>query len=135
MPAPCGRARRRRGHAGDPDAAATLGGPQTEAAIQTLHGERPLAGSRVNLDIRTGKLDRYDLALDRTCHGIHRRAAEPTQLDVTGGDAVGRLLEKVVRELGPDSSIALPHRFVQDAFCDICTKWVDVPVRRGGPRR
>ncbi len=107
-------------------AAATLGGLQAEALIQALHDLHPTALRRTTLDIRTGEQSQYTLVADPQCHGVHRRAEEPTHLGVDGQDTVSALVETIEQDLGPGCRVDLPDRLIWDAFCDSCGKGVAV---------
>ena len=107
--------------------AAALGALQAEQAIACLHGEAPLRGRRLYLDVRSGRASLVSLVRSAGCPGVHRRP-ELLELAVHASDRVGVVWGRLVAELGV-SALRLPAAVVVAASCTACGE----PVAVGAP--
>jgi molybdopterin/thiamine biosynthesis adenylyltransferase len=112
--------------------AAVFGALAAEAAIQALHGEFPLGGQVLELNIRTGATLSYAISPDPACPGFHRRYPKPTLLEV-GADEP---LRAIFAALGPrmvEPVLHLPMPYLVAAPCTRCGALVSVgrPIESG----
>jgi adenylyltransferase/sulfurtransferase len=116
--------------------AATVGALAAEACIQALHGEFPLGGKLLILDIRTGKSTTIKLTEDPECASGHRSLVRIDDLDVSADDPPRRVLELAGAEMS-SPILHLPSPFVIEAPCIDCGARVSIMqpgyVVREGP--
>jgi len=109
------------------NAAAVLGGLQSEAAIVALHPElRPAGWPRaLDLNTRTWHSRTVKLARDSRCFGVHRALdAESVDLQTAADDSVAHLLEELAEHCGGPARLWLPvktyFKLVWTAPCTHC---------------
>jgi adenylyltransferase/sulfurtransferase len=108
-------------------AAATLAGLQAEAAIMALHGDFPLGGRVLDLNVRTGLTRTTALARDPACPGVHRSLPRRTvRLRTSVDHPAFELVAEVEETLGQHATIRLPSPFVDTAPCMRCPHLVAV---------
>lgn len=105
--------------------AATFGAIASEAAIQALHGNTPLAGKLFDLDIRSGAARTIEITTAPRCPGVHRILGDVHPLDVPVSAPVSALLE-AARELAEDPILHLPSPLLVQAPCANCRAPVHV---------
>lgn len=99
--------------------ASTFGSLATEAVIQALHGEFPLGGRLLELDVRSGASRTLELALDPRCAGAHRRWGEVRRLDAHAGGPLTAVFDALRGEMR-DPVVRLPAPFVVEVPCAAC---------------
>lgn len=117
------------------NAAATLAGLQSEAAILSLHEQKrsPLEFRALDLNIRTGLSRVIKLSTDPFCPGLHRSLdVVPHKLATSAGDTVEQLLREVSEFLDGPARVEFDAPLVWAANCQRCTEVADVrsPVWR-----
>jgi molybdopterin/thiamine biosynthesis adenylyltransferase len=117
------------------NAAATLAGLQTEAAILSLHKQKrsPLEFRALDLNIRTGLSRVIKLSTDPFCPGLHRSLdVTPNKLGTSAGETLERLLHEVSECLGGSARVELESPLVWAANCQHCRRVAEVrgPVWR-----
>ncbi len=106
--------------------AAVFGSLAAEAAIMALHGEFPLGGKVLHLDIRTGKSTVLELVADPQCPGGHRLLGEVQPLSVTTNDSAQLLLAAASGHGIADPVLRLPLPFMVEAPCVACGSRVSI---------
>jgi len=99
--------------------AATVGALAAEACIQALHGEFPLGGKLMLLDIRTGESTTVNLTADPECANGHRSLGRIDDLDVAAAEPLCRVFEVTGTEMS-SPIVHLPSPFVIEAPCVNC---------------
>lgn len=96
------------------------GGLVAEAAIAALHGEAPLAGRRLYLNLRTGRSTLARLPLDPRCPQRHAPLAQIEPLSLAELDpTLGQVVE-AIQVLERGASLQLLHLVVGRLPCRLC---------------
>lgn len=114
------------------NAAATLAGLQSEAAIASLHKAMPLPLKfrALDLNIRSGQSRVINLQRDPDCPGVHRLIdAPPTKLATPATETVEQLLRELTDFFGAPARIELNPALVWSAACTNCTEITEVRKR------
>jgi adenylyltransferase/sulfurtransferase len=96
-----------------------------EHAILALHGEFPLAGCFLELDLRSGRSNRLTVRRDPDCPGAHRRLTPARALAVRSRDPLEAIFGALGGELATPR-IVLPAPYVVEAPCARCGATVRV---------
>lgn len=108
---------------------ATFGaGLLAEHAILALHGEFPLAGSMLELDLRSGRTNVLRVTADPDCPGAHRHWRDIRALSVGPRDPLEHVFAALDHEIA-QPRIRLPFPYVVEAPCANC----GASVRLGKP--
>ena len=101
------------------NAAAALGGLQSEAAILATHGQMPLAFCALDVNIRTGRTRLIHLATDPHCPGAHSSLRDQPirKLTSSAQQTLKALLVELESLLGPGPIVTLPSPFIWTAPC------------------
>ena len=112
--------------------AAAFGALAAEAVVQALHGEFPLGGRVMELNVRTGASNSYCISADPACPGAHRRYPEPTPLDVGAEQPLKALFAALGARFG-DPVLHLPMPYLVSAPCARCGALVSIgrPIESG----
>jgi molybdopterin/thiamine biosynthesis adenylyltransferase len=101
--------------------AAVLGALGTEAVIQALHGNFPLANKTFHIDVRTGRSTLFEIPFAKDCPGTHRTIGNVTRVSVRSDDPLEKLFEELPSEW-IDPVVMLPSPFVLSFPCRLCGK-------------
>lgn len=111
------------------NAAATLAGLQSEAAILAVHSENiaPAEFIAFNLNVRTLRAQKIQLATDPICSRKHRYLDHPpTCLETSADDTVEHLLHEISDNLGGAPTIELNSPLMWSAPCVECSEMASV---------
>ena len=104
--------------------AAVFGALAAEAALLALHGEFPLGGRLLDLDVRTGRGRTIEVVTDPDCAG-HDRLGEVTDVQVASSAPLSALFE-AVRGLVDEPVVHLPMPFLVRSPCARCGAGVSI---------
>lgn len=111
------------------NAAATLAGLQSEAAVLALHGDTimPFEFVAFDLNVRTMQVRKIRLAADPQCEGLHRSLdEEPLKLRTSADVTVENLLQEISDYFGKPSVIELFTPLIWTAPCTVCGRITSV---------
>lgn len=110
--------------------AQTAGALAAEAGIAALHGEVPLAGRRVSLDLRSGRSVTAQMPQNPDCAGVHAPLLdEPLLVDTSEQADLAHVLDQL-SAWGPNPEITLPSPFASCLPCSRCGSAVPVAKPR-----
>lgn len=105
--------------------AALFGALVAEAAIAAIHGEVPLSGHTLSLDLRSGKSVLANVTADPMCPGSHTIWEKIEPVEVSADEPVATLLRKAGAPF-TEPALRLPRPYVVSAPCERCGRAVNI---------